>query len=405
MNNIYFDITKSVDNDDGTITAIGIASTASLDSQGDIITAKAMADAIPGFMSQGGTGPLREMHQPIAAGIIKSAIVNAEGQTIIEALIVDANSVKKAKAGVFKGFSIGGKALKKQGNTISELELREISLVDRPANSEAVITLWKADMSTSPTVEVQEVVAQVETIVAAVETPAAPIRKGMYSVAVFAPILQSIAYLQSECKYETEYEEDGSMMPEALKAWLATGLDLLVEMTGEEASELLAVAKAASATDIEKAGAKFSKTSKGQLTELHGLVQKCDELMKSLGYEAAAEPDADEVGKAAGADDISKAAVVDAPVAQAIEMISKADVDSEIAKALAPVSAERDLLKSRVAELEAMPVAPKAALHVVEKSESTAREVTEIKKSDGTVNETATLIKAAMANNRFVIGR
>src|SRR5207247_2508564 len=45
----------------------------------------------------------------------------------------------------YKGFSVGGKSISKIGDTIEEFKLTEISLVDRPANPEARIDVWKAE--------------------------------------------------------------------------------------------------------------------------------------------------------------------------------------------------------------------------------------------------------------------
>ena len=51
-------------------------------------------------------------------------------------------------SGVYKGFSIGGSVVERdraQKHVITGVKLSEISLVDRPANPEAVFTMYKAD--------------------------------------------------------------------------------------------------------------------------------------------------------------------------------------------------------------------------------------------------------------------
>lgn len=136
---------KVEDNEDGTITVAGIASSEAVDSDGEIITADAMRAAIPDYMK---FGAVREMHQPIAAGTAVSCEVQDDGKTYIEALVVDSESVKKVKAGVLKGFSIGGKVQtrnKKDRKIIEAIKLVEVSLVDRPANPEAIIGLVKME--------------------------------------------------------------------------------------------------------------------------------------------------------------------------------------------------------------------------------------------------------------------
>ena len=85
---------------------------------------------------------IREMHQPSAVGVAKEANIDEKG-LYIGAKIVDDEAWKKVEAEVYKGFSIGGRTLTKDGNRIKSLELIEISLVDRPANPDCRIELVK----------------------------------------------------------------------------------------------------------------------------------------------------------------------------------------------------------------------------------------------------------------------
>jgi len=145
---LYIPFAKIEESDDGTITIEGIASSECVDAHGETITADAMKNALPDFFKYG-TGNLREMHQPLAAGTIEKAEIGEDGRTYITAKVVDPVAVKKVQMGVYKAFSIGGSKLKdgydKLTKTITALKLTEISLVDRPANPEAVITMWKAE--------------------------------------------------------------------------------------------------------------------------------------------------------------------------------------------------------------------------------------------------------------------
>jgi hypothetical protein len=149
MNNdlhFYGPLTKVEKRGDGTLRVHGIASTESVDSDGEVITAAAMAAALPGFFKHG-TGALREMHQPIAAGVVDEAEV-VGGATRIVATVVDAEAVKKVLLGVFKGFSVGGRVKArdaKNRKVITAITLAEISLVDRPSNPDAVLSIFKAD--------------------------------------------------------------------------------------------------------------------------------------------------------------------------------------------------------------------------------------------------------------------
>jgi HK97 family phage prohead protease len=121
---------------------MGYASTEALDSQGEIIRRDAIEAALPDYMR---FANIREMHQPSAVGIAEAADIDDKG-LYLQARVVDDEAWRKVKEGVYKGFSIGGRALARDPEdrrVVTELELSEISLVDRPANPEAVIDLYK----------------------------------------------------------------------------------------------------------------------------------------------------------------------------------------------------------------------------------------------------------------------
>lgn len=151
-------ITKIEDQDDGSIKVWGVASSETRDQQGETITAEAMKAALPDY---GRFPALREMHEPSAAGRVVEAEVDDHGVTQICAHVVDPLAITKVRAGVYAGFSIGGKVLKRDTadrSVITALKLVEISLVDSPCNPDAVINMWKADMDYVPTSD--EVVAK-----------------------------------------------------------------------------------------------------------------------------------------------------------------------------------------------------------------------------------------------------
>jgi hypothetical protein len=142
---------KVEEGDDGTLKVSGIASTETPDRAGEIVLADAMRGALPDFFAHG-TGALREMHQLSAAGTVDEATFNKANQTIIEATVVDPVAIKKIQTGTYKGFSIGGKVIARDADNrkiITKIMLNEISLVDRPANPDAVIDLWKAEDSSA----------------------------------------------------------------------------------------------------------------------------------------------------------------------------------------------------------------------------------------------------------------
>lgn len=119
----------------------GYASTEAVDSQGEIVDKAAIEAALPDYMR---FGNIREMHTLSAVGKTQSANVDTKG-LFIQAKIVDKDAWEKVKEGVYNGFSIGGRKLASVGNRIKRLTLSEISIVDRPANPEAVFTMVKFD--------------------------------------------------------------------------------------------------------------------------------------------------------------------------------------------------------------------------------------------------------------------
>jgi hypothetical protein len=145
MNTLFFAPLQKIEkNDDGTIRISGIASTESVDSDGEIITAAAMKAALPDFFKHG-TGALREMHQPIAAGTVDEAEVIGDTTRIV-ATIVDGEAIKKILKGVYKGLSIGGRVITRDTTNrkrITKIALAEISLVDRPSNPDAILVIQK----------------------------------------------------------------------------------------------------------------------------------------------------------------------------------------------------------------------------------------------------------------------
>ena len=120
----------------------GYASTEAQDDQGETITRQALTTALADYMR---FANIREMHQPSAVGVATEAAVDDRG-LYLGARIVDGEAWQKVVTGVYKGFSIGGRVTARDPadrRTITGLRLTEISVVDRPANPEAVFDCWK----------------------------------------------------------------------------------------------------------------------------------------------------------------------------------------------------------------------------------------------------------------------
>jgi len=133
---VFLPIAK-IDKDKRTVS--GYASTPAKDSDGEIVTLDAIKAALPGYMKWGN---VREMHKLSAVGTAEEANIDTKG-LFLTAKIVDDVAWKKCLEGVYKGFSIGGRKLDKSGNKITEIDMTEISVVDRPANPECSFSLAK----------------------------------------------------------------------------------------------------------------------------------------------------------------------------------------------------------------------------------------------------------------------
>lgn len=442
MKRLYAEIAKTEAQEDGTIKVFGYASSGAEDSDGETITSDAMKAALPDYMK---FGAVREMHDAKkAAGTAIEAEVQEDGRTWFGAHVVDPVAVKKVETGVYKGFSIGGKVTERDSlnkRLIKGVKLVEVSLVDRPANPEAVFTMFKAEtvdgLATGGVVDapgglmgehVNEHVLPKDVADAIKKADGAgeDLQKGMYNVSRFAEMLGSIAYMVSDAQSEADYEGDSSPIPAQLREWLKQGAVIFTGMAAEEVNELVAMseAKKAEASEaLQKAGARFSKATKAALGELHKMVKACDEHLGKMGY-AEAEEAEDEKTKAetlSGEDALQKAcaavgcpegtpaadwiAKVTGELSELREVAKAADIEGDTPAALVGALTKR--LKDQgeeIAKLKNQPAPPKgyangvALSKVDDRAGDEAKEVAPVVTINGEENEVATLIKAAQAN-------
>lgn len=135
----------------------GIATSEAIDDVGDIIDRQATERAWQAWASEWGN--IREMHQPSAVGRLTDWHIDPEGRVHVCVKIIDDQAWKKVKTGVYRGFSIGGEiapngtrsetikdaitGLWRKVRRVLEYYLEELSLVDKPANPEAVFLVAK----------------------------------------------------------------------------------------------------------------------------------------------------------------------------------------------------------------------------------------------------------------------
>lgn len=312
MAKLYAEIAKMEAQDDGTVKVWGYASSEAVDSDGEVIAAEAMKAAIPDYMK---FGAVREMHGSNAAGTAIEINVEDDGRTFFGAHIVDPVAVTKVKTGVYKGFSIGGSVTARDElnkSQITGLKLTEISLVDRPANPDAVFTCFKADKpkdddevdkaeddkpsdkadetpaddaekadgnkkddkkdetEKSASVELSESeIAILKAVLAKAEKPKdEPVAKSMWQVKSLADVLISLKWLINDAGYDgvdesviAQIKESAGSLAESLKALTVSEADKLVDGLAAKADKSDDLAKAESVDELAKAQDALKKSN------------------------------------------------------------------------------------------------------------------------------------------------
>nr|DAN06090.1 MAG TPA: prohead serine protease [Caudoviricetes sp.] len=323
MAKLYAEIAKMEAQDDGTVKVWGYASSEAVDSDGEIIAAEAMKAAIPDYMK---FGAVREMHGSNAAGTAIEINVEDDGRTFFGAHIVDPVAVTKVKTGVYKGFSIGGSVTARDElnkSQITGLKLTEISLVDRPANPDAVFTCYKADKpkdeeeadkeeddkpsdksaeeegdkpkdgdkkpeaedkddkddkeddkkdeaEKSASVNLSESESAIlKAVLAKAEKPKdEPVAKSMWQVKSLADVLVSLKWLISDAGYDgvdeaviAQIKDSAGSLAESLKALTVSEADKLVDDLEAKADKSDDLAKAESVDELAKAQDALKKSN------------------------------------------------------------------------------------------------------------------------------------------------
>lgn len=312
--------------EDGTMLVSGVASSEAVDADGETITSGAMKAAMPDYMK---FGAVREMHQPIAAGTALKCWVDDAGVTHIDSKIVDPTTVMKIEEEVLKGFSVGGKVTSRDPlnkTIITGIRLTEISVVDRPANPEAIFKLAKIDgmeeimngndcmaaCVAACTKCVAECIACAKCCMDCMSIPG----DHQYFCSMCIAMCVDCARCCVAC---AEACEDGSMKSESIE---------------------MAKAAMAAADELMKAGAKYSKTTKAAVKAMRMKVAEMSDTLKAFDDmkddDKEEEEDKEDLHHAAASEAIQKAA----------------GLESELVKA-----------RARISQLEAQPAPPKGVLN------------------------------------------
>lgn len=425
----------------------GYASTEAVDHDGEIISADAIRAAWDDYMK---FANVREMHQPLAAGTVKEYSFDDKG-VFIGAHIVDDVAWKKVKEKVYKGFSIGGDLTSYDpvNKTVTGITLVEISLVDRPANPEALIEIFKLagtkEMGASKMSKQNEVAAGSQALAEllnslgeagikkftalaeavqkgqhvtisdpeplkiqkAIKTLVASggLEKGMWDVGYLVSIIQDLKYLTQDTAYEAIYEQDGSSIPARLSAACAELAQILIDLVTEESAEMLADLPSTASTAVQQLEAVVGKAA-GAGAEHIAKVTGVLDLLKAGKRNSAEDQqriqDAHDIIKALGADcsnsDTIKAADIDevAPAAKLAGTVEKmAAEQATLRKALEAATATITTLQKA---FNAKPQEPKISKSVTtSKDDETAltpdNTVEPVLKLDGSIDDVATAIK------------
>lgn len=433
-------------------------------------------------------GNIRAMHGTIAAGKATSVDFDDKEKAVdITAKVVDDNEWKKVIEGVYTGFSIGGRYIKKwtDGDLVRyTASPNEISLVDKPCIPTAkffdiiksdgsviqqefkmgdlaeemkkvqakaiddlallidsgdispmrLVELAKSDKKTKDEGEDKESTTKdapkkapessddggdEEDEKSSKDPKKADdgeLKKSIYNVRTFADSLQSLAYLCSSCDSESQYEGDDSPIPEQLRTWIAAGAEIFKAMAEEEINELVESLKSKSIMtpmymadkgELAKAGARHSADDIGHLQKAHdslvSLGAKCDK----------ADTTTKDLPAPAGGHDASMSTpqqITGDPLK------NKSDTSGDLLKSelqIKKIESLEDMLKkstdtmnelaARLKKVEDMPMPAKGALLSVTKGQEiqdSVPQVTPVMKSDGTIDEAATLIKMSHQNVR-----
>lgn len=353
------------------------------------------------FEASGGKsyGNVRAMHGNVAAGRLEAIEFDDATKAIdVTAKIVDDNEWQKVLEGVYTGFSMGGKYVKRwkddTGLTRYTPSVAEISIVDRPCVPTAQfaelvktdgtvgqLMLKGAEMSeevTEPEVKPEEAEAakadDVQTEVeaenkaekaeeaepvavepeAAKADPLADLKKYLgEEVWDAGRALAAQDVLTSLLRDELWEAENGKPESPEQVAALRDAIQRIKAFIVSEIQESHDDADKADGGDLEKAGARHSKGDKGHMQAIH------DALCK-MGFECGSD-----AKKADAGDDLAKAADDLAKVQGELDDLRKAHD--------AVVSERDDLLKAK-AEWEAKPEPAKGVAKAVTKEEDGAAE-------------------------------
>ena len=391
---LSFPITKSERLDDGRMMIEGVATSEALDSDGEVIDYDAAKAAFATW-----AGNIREQHDAKkAVGRAVDVVADDDARSIRVTAFISAGAADtqaKIMDGTLSSFSIGGSVRERVRERVKSADgadmdaqrvfigrLSELSVVDVGANPDTGLQIARAD--------------------GADEDDMDDIRK--YAGEEIADAATAIQALHAIFCLLAKEQQDAMEPPEqieALKAVVASLKRFIASEIGETSSD---VQRAAGAGELQKAGKRFSATTKAALRAAHEACRAADKALADLGYDSDEDEDeGDDAGKADTGADLQKP---DADTAEITEIAKT--VGLEIAEPTATALTKAALselltLRKAHADLLASPAAPKGVAKAVaiskaaDRGEDETDEPAPVVKSDGSTDDVATLVKAAQS--------
>lgn len=410
-------------------TVTGVITSEAVDSSGESLdydSSKPLFEEWSGNIAKStdgkSVGNVRSMHGAIAAGKLTDIIFDDTAKSITAtAKIVDEAEFKKVLEGVYTGFSIGGKYVKKwKADDVTKYTAKpfEVSIVDLPCNPDAVFQITKADGVTEdrkfkPAAALDpELEKQAKTLLKKIDDAEPMLRtvraafgqevmeKGMYGVANLANVLQQLKNCADDAASEAAWEGDGLTVPAQLRDVVKTVGGILCAMAQEETDELtpddgIVLAMAAQIGDLAKKGAKYSGKTMSNLKNIHDTVAKMVDGAHCMPSKAAG----GDLEKAQGELKKTHAVVHETTAALKKLMADKHDLQKRL-----------DAADAKIKELEGQPKPAKGVVTAVNKNagpdvnpanaSEPVIDTEPVKRADGSIDHDATTIKLIKAAHR-----
>ena len=264
-----FNILKS--NDDLMIG--GYASIEIVDKQNDLITIKALNEAVKKFMEQKSFRNVMTNHSNVQVGEVVDSYRDKQGRLfktevddvgffVVIKLRDDIEKAKEINRGIRKGslrsFSIGGQALQKvkksnpelgQYNEISKLELHEVTICEKGINPEAKFDILKQEKTGEEemTEKLEKALEELDTLLKEVNT----LRKEEEIMDEKESMMDEKESMMDEKMMDEKMEDEESMeyMDEEAKAYVPT-LDGAGNEIGEPADRIIIEGGRPKASDL-----------------------------------------------------------------------------------------------------------------------------------------------------------